>query len=213
MFTGLIEDMGRALSLERQGLAGFLKIETSLPLSEIAIGDSVAVNGVCLSVTSKQDRALTFDVSPESLKITNLGDLRRGSAVNLERALRLGDRMGGHIVSGHIDCIGRLSRSGELSGNRVMEFSLPSENARYLVSKGSVTIDGVSLTVNTVAQTSFSVNIIPQTQATSNLSAITIGAKVNIETDLIAKYVERLTQPWRGKNGLTIKTLAENGFI
>ena len=213
MFTGLIEDMGRALSLERQGLAGLLKIETSLPLSEIAIGDSVAVNGVCLSVTSKQDRALTFDVSPESLKITNLGDLRRGTVVNLERALRLGDRMGGHIVSGHIDCVGRLSRSGELSGNRVMEFSLPSENARYLVSKGSVTIDGVSLTVNTVAQTSFSVNIIPQTQAASNLSAITIGAKVNIETDLIAKYVERLTQPWRSKNGLAIKTLAENGFI
>ena len=213
MFTGLIEDMGRALSLERQGLAGVLKIETSLPLSEIAIGDSVAVNGVCLSVTTKQDRTLTFDVSPESLEVTTLGDLRRGSAVNLERALRLGDRMGGHIVSGHIDCIGRLSRSGGLSGNRVMEFSLPSKNARYLVSKGSVAIDGVSLTVNTVAQTSFSVNIIPQTQAASNLSAITIGAKVNIETDLIAKYVERLTQPWRTKNGLTIKTLADNGFI
>jgi len=213
MFTGLIEDVGTILSLNRQGLAGLLKIQTSLPLSEISIGDSVAINGVCLSVTIKQDRALTFDVSPKSLEVTTLGDLRPGAAVNLERALRLGDRMGGHIVSGHIDCVGRLSKSSELSGNRIMEFSLPSESARYLVSKGSVTIDGVSLTVNSVTQTSFSVNIIPQTQAASTLSAITIGAKVNIETDLIAKYVERLTQPWRSGNGLTIKTLAENGFL
>ena len=213
MFTGLIEDVGTILSLNRQGLAGLLKIQTSLPLSEISIGDSVAINGVCLSVTIKQDCALTFDVSPKSLEVTTLGDLRPGAAVNLERALRLGDRMGGHIVSGHIDCVGRLSKSSELSGNRIMEFSLPSESARYLVSKGSVTIDGVSLTVNSVTQTSFSVNIIPQTQAASTLSAITIGAKVNIETDLIAKYVERLTQPWRSGNGLTIKTLAENGFL
>ncbi len=213
MFTGLIEDRGRVTSHERRGQAGLLRVETSLPLHEIAIGDSVAVNGACLTVIAKDGRVLTFDVSPESLAATTLGGLRSGNAVNLERALRLGDRMGGHIVTGHVDCIGRLDRVSEQSGNRVMEFSLPVESARYLVSKGSVTINGISLTVNGVTRTSFSVNIIPQTQTVTTLATIAIGDRVNIETDIIAKYVERLTQPWQGGNSLTIKTLAENGFL
>lgn len=213
MFTGLIEDMGRVTSLERRDRAGLLRIETSLPLHEIAVGDSVAVNGACLTVTGKLNRVLTFDVSPESLDATTLGALRSGNVVNLERALRLGDRMGGHIVTGHVDCIGRLSRMSEVSGNRVLEFYLPAENARYLVPKGSVTISGISLTVNTVNREGFSVNIIPQTQTMTTLATLAIGDRVNIETDILAKYVERLTQPRKSGNDLTLNTLAENGFL
>jgi riboflavin synthase len=213
MFTGLIEDTGRVTAFDRSGQAGRLQIESSLPMDEIAIGDSVAVNGACLTVTTKRNRLLTFDVSPESLTATTLGRLRSGSIVNLERALRLGDRMGGHIVTGHIDCIGRLARMSESSGSRVLDFSLPAENARYLVAKGSVAINGISLTVNTVTQTGFSVNIIPLTQTATTLTAFNIGDEVNIETDILGKYVERLTQPWKGGGSLTTKTLAENGFL
>jgi riboflavin synthase len=213
MFTGLIEEIGRVAAFERRGRAGLLRVETTLPLREIAIGDSVSVNGACLTVTVKGDRSLTFDVSPESLEGTTIGSLASGSRVNLERAMRLGDRMGGHIVTGHIDCIARLARMFESSGNRVLEFILPPENARYLVTKGSVAINGISLTVNTVTSNGFSVNIIPLTQTATTLASLKVGDQVNIETDIIGKYVERLIQPWKTGDGLTMKSLAENGFL
>jgi riboflavin synthase len=213
MFTGLIETVGRITSCERRGAAAVLTVSCNLPVSEIAIGDSVAVNGACLTVTAKRDAALTFDVSPETLASTTFAKLRSGHSVNLERALRLGDRMGGHIVSGHIDCIGKLARSSENSGNRVLEFNLPAEHARYLITKGSVAINGISLTVNTVTSIGFSVNIIPLTQLSTTLTALKIGDVVNIETDIIGKYVQRLTQPWKSEGNLSMKTLAENGFI
>jgi riboflavin synthase len=213
MFTGLIETTGQVSTCERRGAAAVLTVASTLPVSEIAIGDSVAVNGACLTVTAKRDSALSFDVSPESMSSTTIGALRSGHSVNLERALRLGDRMGGHIVTGHIDCIGKLDRMTESSGNRVLEFTLPNQHARYLVSKGSVAINGVSLTVNSVTSTGFSVNIIPLTQSATTLTALKTGDDVNIETDIIGKYVERLTQPWSNVGGLSIKTLAENGFL
>ncbi|MBT1071785.1 riboflavin synthase [Pelotalea chapellei] len=213
MFTGLIEDIGRISAFERRAGAGILRVETTLPLAEIALGDSVAVNGACLTVTGKTSSILTFDVSPESLAGTTLGTLGSGSRVNLERALRLGDRMGGHIVTGHIDCIGQLSRLQTVSGNRILEFSLPASSLRYLVTKGSVAIDGISLTVNTVSTESFSVNIIPHTFSCTTLATVTTGQSVNIETDIIGKYVEQLVQPWKSGGGLSIQTLAENGFL
>jgi len=213
MFTGLIEDTGRITAVDRRGAAAVLTLTTALPVPEIAIGDSVAVNGACLTVTAKTGTALTFDVSPETIAGTTLGWLRSGSSANLERALRLGERLGGHIVTGHIDCIGQLARSSAADRNRVLEFTLPAENARYLISKGSVAINGISLTVNSVTANGFSVNIIPLTQAATNLSVLKVGDKVNIETDIIGKYVERLTRPWSSANGLSMKSLAENGFL
>jgi len=213
MFTGLIEDTGRITAIERRGAAAGLTLTTALPVSEIAIGDSVAVNGACLTVTAKTGTTLTFDVSPETVAGTTIGGLRSGSGVNLERALRLGQRMGGHIVTGHIDCIGQLARSSETDRNLVLEFTLPAENARYLVTKGSVAINGISLTVNKVTSNGFSVNIIPLTQVATTLSGLKAGDEVNIETDIIGKYVERLTAPWKQGGGLSIKTLAENGFL
>lgn len=213
MFTGLIETVGRVTALEKRGAAAVLTVSASLPAAEIAIGDSIAVNGACLTVTVLREGALIFDVSPETLSATTIGTLRTGDSVNLERALRLGDRMGGHIVTGHIDCIGRLSRMSEISGNHVLDFTLPPGHARYLITKGSVAINGVSLTVNTVSPDGFSVNIIPHTFAATTLSRLKAGDPVNIETDIIGKYVERLTSPWKAGGGLSMKTLAENGFI
>jgi len=213
MFTGLIESVGRVTACERRGAAAVLTVSTTLPVSEITIGDSIAVNGACLTVIAQREAALSFDVSPESLASTTIGNLRNGQSVNLERALRLGDRMGGHIVSGHIDCIGKLVGMSETSGNRVLEFSLPPEHARYLITKGSVAINGISLTVNTVTSNGFSGNIIPLTQTSTTLTARDTGDDVNIETDIIGKYVERLVQPRQSGGTLSMKTLAENGFI
>lgn len=213
MFTGLIETVGRVTSFEKRGAAAILTVSTSLPVTDSAIGDSVAVNGACLTVTAKPDAALSFDVSPETLASTTIGILRSGQSVNLERALRLGDRMGGHIVTGHIDSIGKLTRMSETSGNRVLEFTLSPEYVRYLIHKGSVAINGISLTVNKVTTDGFSVNIIPLTQASTTLDKLRIGENVNIETDIIGKYVERLASPWKSGGNLSMKTLAENGFI
>jgi riboflavin synthase len=213
MFTGLIEDIGRVAASVRSGAAAVLTITTALPAAEISVGDSIAVNGACLTVTAKCETSLSFDVSPETMAGTTIADLRAGQRVNLERALRLGDRMGGHIVTGHIDCIGRLARSSETSGNHVLEFTLPAVNARYLISKGSVAINGISLTVNTVGSDRFTVNIIPHTWSATTLSTLRTGDEVNLETDVIGKYVERLTAPWKTGSGLSMSTLAENGFL
>lgn len=213
MFTGLIEDTGRVVAFDRNGEAGFLKVTTSLPLDSIALGDSLAINGACLTATAKGSGIVTFDVSPETIAVTTLRSLRPGSKVNMERALRMGDRLGGHIVTGHIDCLARLIGKQTLSGNNILEFALPQENARYLAAKGSVAIDGISLTVNRVTTRDFSVNIIPHTLANTTLTDLNIGEEVNIETDIIGKYLERFSQPWKPAAGLSMQTLAENGFI
>jgi riboflavin synthase len=213
MFTGLIEDTGRVAAFDRRGEAGVLLVETALNLAEINLGDSVSVNGACLTVTAKAGGTLTFDVSPETIARTTFRSIRIGSSTNLERALRFGDRLGGHIVTGHIDCCGKLVRQETRAGNRILEFALPADNVRYLVDKGSVAIDGISLTVNVVSSNSLTVNIIPHTLSKTTLVDLKTGNEVNIETDIIGKYVERLAQPWKTGGGLSMKTLAENGFI
>jgi riboflavin synthase len=215
MFTGLIEDVGKVVKIERRGNAAVLTVTTALPLVEVRMGDSVAINGVCLTVVAAKGDGLSFDVSPETLEKTGIGRLSPGDTVNLERAMLLSDRLGGHIVTGHIDCIATVAARREDSGNIVLEFRLPGESARYLVPKGSVAIDGISLTVNSVSGDFFSVNIIPHTALMTTLRFRRPGDQVNIETDIIGRYVERLlTGAHPGPaGGLTLDKLAENGFV
>ncbi len=215
MFTGLIEDVGRVVRLEPRGSAARLLVVTALPLEEFSLGDSVAVNGVCLTVVTKDAGQLAFDVSPESLSTAGFARLSSGSQVNLERALRLSDRLGGHIVSGHVDCTAIVANRREISGNTVFSFRMETDHARYLVPKGSVAIDGVSLTVNEASSEIFTVNIIPHTAHSTTLHLRRPGDEVNIELDILAKYVERLLMHKDGgpAGGLTLETLAQAGFL
>jgi len=215
MFTGLIEDVGRVVRLERRGAAARLVVATGLPLAEIALGESVAVNGVCLTVVDRGEGALAFDVSPESLRAAGFAGLSAGKAVNLERALRLDQRLGGHLVSGHVDCVATVAERREVSGNIVFVFHLPPAYGRYLVAKGSVAIDGVSLTVNEVTADGFSVNVIPHTGSATTLQRLKPGDEVNIEVDILAKYVERLLggKDTGRSGGLSLEALAQAGFL
>jgi riboflavin synthase len=215
MFTGLIEDVGRVLGLDRAGAGARLRVASVLPQDEIALGDSVAINGVCLTVVEKSSGCLAFDVSPETLERTLFKTLRPGMFVNLERALRFGDRLGGHLVSGHVDCIAVIRERREVSGNYQFSFQLPPRYARYLIEKGSVAIDGISLTVNAVSDDGFTINVIPHTADHTTLRFRGPGDEVNIETDLIGKYVERLLsgKDSGGEKGVSLELLAKSGFL
>jgi riboflavin synthase len=194
MFTGIVQDLGRIVARESRGVDAQLTIGTErLKLTNVAIGDSICVQGVCLTVTSLTGNAFTADVSHETLSLTTLGELQVSSPVNLEPSLRAGDPLGGHLVSGHVDGVARLTAVGKDGDSLRMTFDVPRELARYIARKGSVAVDGVSLTVNEVAGTTFGVNLIPHTQAVTTLGRLQVGARVNLEVDPIARYVERLT--------------------
>lgn len=197
MFTGLIEDVGRVHRWTGGAGAGELVFETALPVREIAPGASISVNGCCLTVVRKAGRRLTVDVSPETLQRTNLADLRPGDGVNLERSLRVGDRLGGHWVTGHVDAVGQVARIDESGDFTFFRFRAPAAVGRLLVPKGSVSVDGVSLTVNECTQRSFSVAIIPFTLAHTNLQSRNVGGRVNLEADIIGKYVLRFADAYR----------------
>jgi riboflavin synthase len=189
MFTGLIEDVGSVERLQLNRPSAVLAIKTKLPLRTLGRGASIAVNGACLTVVEKTKRALIFDLSPETLKRTNLQMLRAGSLVNLERSMRWQDRLGGHLVTAHIDGVAivqSIKQEGEFT---FFTFGLPARLGSLLVAKGSVAVDGISLTVNQCAARRFSVAIVPFTLQHTNLRARRVGDKVNIETDLIGKYV------------------------
>lgn len=214
MFTGLVETVGELVSIERRGASGSLTVKTTLPQEEIAIGASVAVNGACLTVVRKGGGTLTFDVSPETIDRTAFRNLKGGAPLNLERAMRLSDRLDGHLVSGHVDCIATVSQRRETAGNIVFSFSFPAPFARYIAAKGSVAIDGISLTVNSVGPDSFSVNVIPHTAARTTLVNRRVGDEVNIETDLLCRYLERLLAGREVKEGgVSLELLAKNGFM
>jgi len=190
MFTGLIEDVGTIGGLRLQQKSAVLTVKTKLPVRSMARGASVAVNGACLTVVKKGLRSFTVDVSPETLQRTGLETLTVGSMVNLERPMRLADRLGGHLVTGHVDGVGAVAaieRQGEFT---IITFEVPAPLGALLVPKGSVAVDGISLTVNVCRKQRFSVAIIPFTLRHTNLRARRVGDKVNIETDLIGKYVQ-----------------------
>jgi riboflavin synthase len=192
MFTGLVQAQGSVLSLDQVANSAVLKISTPSDFDDVALGESIAINGVCLTVTNKHFLELDFDVMGETLNLTNLGTLSSGNQVNLERALKISDRLGGHIVQGHVD--GRsqlLSRSKEPNWE-VLTFEVNDSFARYVVKKGSITVDGVSLTVSNVGDSTFEVSLIPTTLVSTNLGELAVGKVVNIEVDVIAKYVESM---------------------
>lgn len=193
MFTGIVQDVGRVVSREARGGDARLVIAFDrLDRSGIHIGDSICVQGCCLTAVELLDRTFAADISRETLSLTTLGNLAAGCAVNLEPSLKAGDPLGGHLVSGHVDGVGEIvAISGDARSTRI-EVSVAPALSRYLARKGSVAIDGVSLTVNEVRGTTFGINLIPHTQAVTTLGALGIGARVNIEVDQIARYVERL---------------------
>ena len=210
MFTGIIEDLGKVMRLTMKGADALLEVETAIDLSEVSIGDSIAVNGACLTVTAKTAKTFTADVSAESLARTTLGNLQPGGRVNLEKSLRVGGFLGGHFVLGHVDAKGRILSKTQKSGSMVFTIAVDEPVARYIVEKGSVAVDGISLTVNRVEKGRFYVNIIPHTAANTTLVGKKEADLVNIETDILGKYVEKLLQR---PGGVDKNFLAEHGFI
>lgn len=192
MFTGLVEECGTVVGVEPLGDSIRLTLQGPVVAADASHGDSIAVNGCCLTVTELVDGAFTADVMTESLHRTALSDLAVGSTVNLERAAAVGDRLGGHIVQGHVDGVGSLLSRTPSDHWEVLRFALPADLARYVVEKGSITVSGVSLTVVDVTDHEFSVSLIPTTLSDTTLGTLAPGDRVNLEVDIVAKYVERL---------------------
>ena len=239
MFTGIVEGRGTVRELEASGAIHRVVIATELPVDALPLGASIAVDGVCLTVTDRAPGWFSADLGPETLARTTLAALAPGGRVHLERALKLGDALGGHLVSGHVDGVGRVVARLPQGGALELEIAAPAELAATLVVKGSITVDGVSLTLNAVSGDRFSVTLIPHTLAVTGLGDRAVGAPVNLEGDLIAKHIERLvsarfavappTSPAPAPNptapmtspisrrpapsGLTLETLRKHGFV
>ena len=218
MFTGLVQDIGTIRSLRREGQSVHLELETRLA-SELVVGDSLAVSGVCLTVTSRGEGRVVATAIPETLARTTLGELSAGARVNLEPALRASDRLGGHIVQGHVDGVGRVTSREARGLSTEVTIETPRELLRYVVEKGSIAVDGISLTVTAVGEASFGVALIPHTLGATTLAERAVGDRVNIEVDILAKYVERVLRgaPARGAEaaggeGITEEFLRRHGF-
>jgi len=216
MFTGIIQAIGTIADMQAKGGDIALAINTAkLDLSDVALGDSIAVNGVCLTAIALTESGFTADVSRETLALTSLGRLSKGSEVNLEKALTLQTRLGGHLVSGHVDGLGEVkSRQNDGRSERFV-ITAPDDISRYIATKGSITIDGVSLTVNAVNGSDFEINIVPHTIQETIIEHYQVGTKVNLEVDIIARYLERLIQGGAvtaDSSNITETFLAENGF-
>jgi len=212
MFTGIVEAGGEIVAIQPAGGFSRIRIATDLDLTDVKEGDSVSVDGACLTATQVNIHRKEFsaDVSPETLQVTTLGGMKVGTTVNLEKAMRLDSRLGGHLVAGHVDCIGRLVEKRPSGKGFLLGFQV--DSGRYLVEKGSVAVDGVSLTVNKVDGSRFQVTIIPHTAALTGLTAKKINDKVNVEFDLIGKYVEKFVSQ-RGNAGVDEHLLTEYGFM
>ncbi len=218
MFTGLIEEVGSILRINASGEGAGLVIGAEKVPAGLQVGDSVAVSGPCLTVTAVEKNAFTAWVMPETLKRTNLSTLAVGQMVNLEQALALGDRLGGHMVSGHIDDVIILAGRRNQGGAYLLTFDLPSELQRYIIPKGSVALDGISLTVVEVNKNRFTVGMIPHTASFTTMGQKEIGSKINLEVDMIGKYVEKLLTPrLEGRDDpeekITMSFLQEKGYF
>ena len=212
MFTGIIEEIGKIQGIQKGGSSAVLSIQAEKIMEDIKLGDSIAVNGVCLTVTAISSSGFASDVMHETLSRSSLGKLRAGSPVNLERAMAANGRFGGHIVSGHIDGTGIVSDIRRDDNAVWYTVRTPSPLLRYIIEKGSIAMDGISLTVARVSGDSFSVSVIPHTASFTTLSSRRVGDSVNLENDCIGKYVERLMGNQPRKNNITAGFLAENGF-
>lgn len=213
MFTGLIEEQGkiRAINFSSNGIR--LTIECKEILSDIRNGASICTNGVCLTVTDFGKDFINLDVSNETVRVSNFKDLKINDFVNLERALTLNKRLDGHIVSGHIDCTATFTNKKDDGFSKEFFFKVPKEFSKYIIYKGSIAINGVSLTIASINDDTFSVELIPTTLKEVNLSRLNIGDKVNIETDLFAKYVEKILGSKDNTSKINYSFLAENGFV
>lgn len=221
MFTGIIEEVGSVASIRKGAHSCVLTVNASRVLEDVHLGDSIATNGVCLTVTSFTSHSFSADVMHETFNRSSLGSLHIGSPVNLERAMLAGGRFGGHIVSGHIDGVGTISSIKEDDNAVWYTVEAPSNILRYIIEKGSITLDGISLTVAKVTNSNFSVSIIPHTRAQTNLASKKVGDVLNLENDLVGKYVERLMlqpiaasqeQPEQKSSGITKEFLSHYGF-
>jgi len=191
MFSGIIETTGKIVRIEKTADGAKLTLMSDIPSEEVSLGESICINGACMTVTAIGEKELSFDVSVESLRRTNLGDLQPGSLVNLERSLRVNDRLSGHVVSGHVDGSGRVQSIQPEGDSFLYTFEIPTELSRYLVEKGSVAVDGISLTVFHCTPTTFTCAIIPHTYQVTTLHAKKPGDKINIECDMQGKYMEK----------------------
>jgi len=221
MFTGIVEGLGTIAAIQPSGQGSRISINSDFDLTGTQIGDSIAVNGACLTAVNLHGSRFTVDVSPETLNRSVLGKIKLGERVNLERALRLSDRLDGHLVSGHVDGIGTLRQKKPLANAIIITFSVSPSLSRYMIEKGSVAVDGTSLTINRCDDTTFEVSIIPLTASQTTIGLKKVGDAVNIETDMIGKYVERFVinrrptdhKPEKSDGGVDMALLAKSGFI
>lgn len=212
MFTGIIEEIGKIEEISKHGRNLKLRVKAPKILTDLKVGDSMNINGACQTVIATDGNSFTVEAVEETLRKTNLGELKRNDAVNLERAVRLSDRIGGHLVTGHIDCVGEIKSIAKKEGSFLYEFELPEKYVAYLVEKGSVAVDGISLTVVEVKENSFTISIIPFTLENTTLGKKKLGDLVNIETDLIGKYVEKILTSKKDKFEITEEWLKERGW-
>ncbi len=217
MFTGIIEEIGKIINISKGTNSAEITIVAEKVLKDVKLGDSIAVNGVCLTVTNFMQNKFTVDVMPETIRKSNLRSLKKGSSVNLERALALGERLGGHIVSGHIDGVGKVVSIKDEDIATWINIEADDDILKYVVLKGSVTLDGISLTVASLNEKSFSVSLIPHTKGETTLPEKKLGEEINIECDLIGKYVERLVfyrkKDEKKESRITEDMLREAGFM
>jgi riboflavin synthase len=211
MFTGIVEELGSVKALKRDAGGARLTISAATVLAGTMLGDSINVNGVCLTVVEKSNADFSADVAQETLKVSNLGTLRMGQQVNLERALQLSGRIGGHLVTGHVDAVGRIREKRQEGNSWRVFIDAPDTAVRYIIKKGSVAVDGISLTVADAEKTGFSVAMIPHTAKLTTLGFKAAGDSVNLETDVIGKYVEKLLSG-RVEGGVSLESLKKAGF-